>query len=171
MFARPRGTSPMPTARAPCRRGSSPASRRSARAPYTGGPGHRDVYEMWGSDMLKLFQQAGLPRRTPPPFDPRCETHLAESQGSTRPQITSPLRGVVYSLRAKRLGQEIITLRATTGAGVREVYWFVGKTFVGKAPPGGSLAWRAEAPGSFMVRAVDDQGQADSRLIELAVVP
>jgi len=81
------------------------------------------------------------------------------------------LRGVVYSLRAKRLGQEIITLRATTGAGVREIYWFVGKTFVGKAPPGGSLAWRAEAPGSFMVRAVDDQGQADSRLVELAVVP
>ncbi len=139
--------------------------------PYTGGPAHRVVYEMWGSDLLKLFQQAGLPRRTPPPFDPRCEMHLAESQGSTRPQITSPLRGVVYSLRAKRLGQEIITLRATTGAGVREVYWFVGKTFVGKAPPGGSLAWRAEAPGSFMVRAVDDQGQADSRLVELAVVP
>jgi len=139
--------------------------------PYTGGPVHRVVYEMWGSDLLKLFLQAGLPRRTPPPFDPRCETHLAESQGSTRPQITSPLRGVVYSLRAKRLGQEIITLRATTGAGVREVYWFVGKTFVGKAAPGGSLAWRAEAPGSFMVRAVDDQGQADSRLVELAVVP
>jgi len=139
--------------------------------PYTGGPAHRVVYEMWGSDMLKLFQQAGLPRRTPPPFDPRCETHVAESPGGPRPQITSPLRGVVYSLRAKRFGQEIITLRATTGAGVREVYWFVGRTFVGKAPSGGSLAWRADAPGSFMVRAVDDQGQADSRLIELAVVP
>jgi len=46
-----------------------------------------------------------------------------------------------------------------------------GKRFLGKAPPGGSLAWRPEAPGSFRVRAVDDQGQADSRLIELAVVP
>src|SRR2546422_8833320 len=41
--------------------------------PYTGGPVHRVVYEMWGSDLLKLFQQAGLPRRTAPPFDPRCE--------------------------------------------------------------------------------------------------
>ena len=54
---------------------------------------------------------------------------------------------------------------------MREVYWFVGKSFVGKAPPGGSLAWKAAVPGSFMVRAVDDQGQADSRLVELAVVP
>jgi penicillin-binding protein 1C len=139
--------------------------------PYIGGRVHRVVYEMWGSDMLKLFQQAGLPRRSPPPFDAACDTPVAASPGGPRPQITSPLRGVVYALRAKRLGQETITLRATTGAGVREVYWFVGKSFVGKAAPGASLAWRAEAPGSFMVRAVDDQGQADSRLIEVAVVP
>jgi penicillin-binding protein 1C len=139
--------------------------------PYTPGPAHHVVYEMWGSDMLKLFQQAGLPRRTPPPFDPRCQTHEAGSSGGPPPQITSPLRGVVYALRAKRLGQEAITFRATTGAGVRTVYWFVGRSFVGKAPPGGTLAWTPEAPGSFLVRAVDDQGEADSRLIELAVVP
>jgi penicillin-binding protein 1C len=139
--------------------------------PYTVGPAHHVVYEMWGSDMLRLFQQAGLPRRTPPPFDPRCETRTPGPVGSPQPQITSPLRGVVYSLRAKRLGQETITLRATTGAGVREVYWFVGKSFIGATPAGGTLPWRPQAPGSFMVRAVDDQGQADSRLIELAVVP
>ena len=138
--------------------------------PYTTGPTHRVVYEMWGSDMLKLFQQAGLPRRTPPAFDPRCAAHSPETVAAAPPQITSPLRGVVYSLRAQRLGQETIALRATTGAGVRDVYWFVGSSFLGKAPPGGSLAWRPASPGSFMVRAVDDQGQADSRLIELAVV-
>ena len=138
--------------------------------PYTTGPTHRVVYEMWGSDMLKLFQQAGLPRRTPPPFDPRCETHGPDAVAAAAPQITSPLRGVVYALRAQRLGQETITLRATAGAGVRDVYWFVGSSFLGKAPPGGSLSWRPAAPGSFVVRAVDDQGQADSRLIELAVV-
>ena len=139
--------------------------------PYTVGPAHRVVYEMWGSDMLKLFQQAGLPRRTPPPFDPRCEARTADAQAGPPPQIKSPLRGVVYSLRAKRLGQETITLQATTGPGVREVYWFVGRSFLGRAAPGGSLAWRPEAPGSFMVRAVDDQGRADARLVELAVVP
>jgi penicillin-binding protein 1C len=138
--------------------------------PYTSGAAHRVVYEMWGSDMLKLFQQAGLPRRTPPRFDPRCEAHAAERSAGPPPQITSPLRGVVYSLRAKRLGQETITLRATTGADAREVYWFIGKRFLGKTPPGSTLAWRPEAPGSFLVRAVDDQGLADVRLIELAVV-
>ncbi|HET7470580.1 MAG TPA: penicillin-binding protein 1C [Gemmatimonadales bacterium] len=139
--------------------------------PYTPGPAHRVVYEMWGSDMLRLFQQAGLPRRTPPPFDPRCESHSTGLPGSSPPQITSPLRGVVYSLRAWRIGQETFTLRATSGAGVRAAYWFIGKTFLGQVPPGGSLAWKPQAPGSFVVRVVDDQGQADARLVQLAVVP
>lgn len=139
--------------------------------PYTAGPTHRVVYEMWSSDLLKLFQQAGLPRRAPPPFDAVCAPHAVESPGDRPPQITSPLRGVVYTLRAKRLGEETITLRATTGPGVREVYWFLGQSFLGRAAPGASLAWRPDAPGSFMVRAVDDQGQADARLVELAVVP
>jgi penicillin-binding protein 1C len=143
---------------------------RRACPPFTAGMSHRVVYEMWGSDMLRLFQQAGLPRREPPPFDPRCEGHLADESGAPPPQITSPLRGVVYSLRAKQLGKETITLRATTSAGVREVYWFLGESFLGKAPSGGSLAWQPTSPGSYLLRAVDDRGNADARTIELALV-
>src|ERR1700736_555187 len=30
----------------------------------------REVYEFWPSDLLKLFERAGLPRRAPPPFLP-----------------------------------------------------------------------------------------------------
>lgn len=138
--------------------------------PVTAGPSHRVVYEMWGSEMLRLFQQAGLPRREPPPFDPRCEGLISELPEGTPPQITSPLRGVVYSLRSDRIGKETITLRATSGAGVREVYWFVGESFVGKAPPGGTVTWQPTAPGSFVLRAVDDQGQADSRTVDLTIV-
>jgi penicillin-binding protein 1C len=139
--------------------------------PITIGATHRVVYEMWSSDMLKLFQVAGLPRRTPPPFDPRCAVHQAASPAVPPPQITSPLNGVVYSLRAKRLAQESIQLRATAGAGVQAVYWFVGQEFLGKSTPGASLAWQPGAPGAFVVRAVDDQGQSDARSVDVAVVP
>jgi penicillin-binding protein 1C len=96
---------------------------------------------------------------------------VADGPGSAPPQITSPLRGVVYSLRSRRLGEETITLRATTSAGVREVYWFLDESFLGKAPAGTTLAWRPSAPGAFTLRAVDDQGHADSRRVELALVP
>jgi penicillin-binding protein 1C len=138
--------------------------------PITSGPTHRVIYEMWDSEMLKLFQQAGLPRRVPPPYDPRCEGRVATTTGAPAPEITSPLRGVVYSLRSKQLHDETITLRATTGSGVREVYWFIGERFLGKTPAGGTLAWRPGTAGEFVVRAVDDQGQADSRRIEVAIV-
>lgn len=139
--------------------------------PYTSGATHRVVYEMWSSDMLKLFQTAGLPRRTPPPFDARCAAHPEESPAVAPPQITSPLNGVVYSLRARRLDRESIQLRATASAGVQAVYWFVGQEFLGKSAPGASLAWQPGAPGAFVVRAVDDQGQSDARSVDVAVVP
>jgi penicillin-binding protein 1C len=138
--------------------------------PATTGPTHRVVYEMWDSEMLRLFQQAGLPRRSPPAYDPRCVDQVQRGPGSAPPQITSPLRGVVYSLRAQRLGEETITLRATTGPGVREVYWFVGDGFLGKTPSGGSLAWHPTTSGSFLLRAVDDQGEADSRVVRVDLV-
>ena len=139
--------------------------------PYTPGPAHPVVYEMWGSDMLRLFQQAGLPRRTPPAWDPRCAAHGADGDPGAPPQITAPLRGVVYSLRAAKLGRETITLQATTGATVRNVYWFVDRRYLGKAPRGAGFAWRPDAPGAFTVRAVDDEGRSDSRPIEISIVP
>ncbi|HWH02578.1 MAG TPA: penicillin-binding protein 1C [Gemmatimonadales bacterium] len=139
--------------------------------PYTAGTAHRVIYEMWSSDMARLFQEAGLPRRTPPPFDPRCETHVADNSAGIPPQITSPLRGVTYSLRARRLGAETITLRATASGGVHAVYWFVGSSFIGTSAPGATVGWRPDVAGSFVVRAVDDQGQADSRMVEVAIVP
>ncbi|HEX7917827.1 MAG TPA: hypothetical protein VF454_00410, partial [Gemmatimonadales bacterium] len=139
--------------------------------PTTTGPTHRVVYEMWDSEMLRLFQQAGLPRRSPPAYDPRCSAQLTDGPGSAPPAITSPLRGVVYSLRSHRLGEETITLRATTGAGVRVVYWFLDESCLGKAAAGATLAWHPSGPGAFTLRAGDDQGHADSRRVELALVP
>ncbi|HEY6783380.1 MAG TPA: hypothetical protein VI159_00425, partial [Gemmatimonadales bacterium] len=107
----------------------------------------------------------------PPAFDPRCETHAAGNSAGIPPQITSPLRGVTYSLRARRLGTETITLRATASGGVHAVYWFVGSSFIGTSAPGATVGWHPDVAGSFVVRAVDDQGQADSRMVEVAIVP
>ena len=79
-----------PIARTRWTPGTSRASRRSASASciarsrsiaQTGRPGcppyaagtRFEVFEFWSSDMLKLFRQAGMPRRTPPPL-PACAT-------------------------------------------------------------------------------------------------
>ncbi|HSY48900.1 MAG TPA: penicillin-binding protein 1C [Thermoanaerobaculia bacterium] len=128
---------------------------------------HPAVFEFWDSDMLRIFNQAGIPRRTPPPRDPRCGIDAVAGRGNP-PQITSPTGGVSYALRAFRT-EKAIPFQATTDADAREVFWFVNETFVGKAPSGKVFLWPAQ-PGSFVVRAVDDRGRSGSRDIAVTVV-
>lgn len=133
------------------------------------GPGTRtEVYEYWPSDLLKLFRQAGIPRRVPPGESPECPLDQRATHGQP-PQITTPQAGLVYSLRAKRIGKDSIPLQAVTDADARSVYWFIDEKLLGKSNSGQPFFWSAK-PGSFMVRAVDDQGRADVREIKVTVV-
>lgn len=135
----------------------------------SGAPGTRtEVYEYWPSDLLKLFRQAGMPRRVPPGESPECPLDNRATHGQP-PQITTPQAGLAYPLRAKRIGKETIPLQAVTDADVRSVYWFIDEKLLGKSKSGQPFFWSAK-PGNFMVRAVDDQGRADVREIRVTVV-
>ena len=129
---------------------------------------HKEVYEFWSSDMLRVFRQAGIPRRAPPTSDARCAAFENSSWGAA-PQIASPLSGVAYSLRANRVGEETIAFQATTDADARFVFWFVNENLVGKSAADAAFHWKA-IPGSFVVRAVDDQGRADARALKVELV-
>ena len=96
------------------------------------GPGiHEEVYEFWTSDMLRLFREAGMPRRIPPPAAACTEASAGERDA---PQIVAPLRGVVYTLR---LGNpQPLTLSANVSAQAQMTYWFAGKTYLGRAERG-----------------------------------
>ncbi len=126
-----------------------------------------ETYEYWPTDMQKLFRDAGLPRRTPPAFMPQCSEN--ENVGSP-PKITSPLRGVTYALRENHNAEESVNLRATTDADTNEVFWFADQTFIGRAKAGAGFAWRPNAAGNYLLRAVDDHGRADSRELRVTVV-
>jgi penicillin-binding protein 1C len=120
-----------------------------------------EVYEFWTSDMLRLFREAGMPRRVAPPA-PECG-NVSGDTGDERegPRIVSPMRGLVYTLRTSRLAP--LSLRADAAAGTQVVYWFAGNAYLGRAPFGESLAWLPTQPGRYSLRAVDDRGVADTR--------
>ena len=127
---------------------------------------HREVFEYWGSDMLQVFAQAGMPRRVPP-TPARCGTgaSLAADDG---PQIVSPLRGAAYVLRLK--SAPTLTLRANAGrAGA--VYWFADAAFVGSVAAGKDLVWSPPAAGKYTLSAVDAQGVADTRDVSVEFAP
>ena len=155
--ARP-GTCPTPGAPSASRRGSSRASRPSAsrRAPARahgrahGRGGLRGIrdHEMGGArilapDMLRLFREAGLPRRDPPRL-PDCASR-SEPDEAPAPTILSPQRGVSYAMRLSR--PAALALNANSAPGKQ--YWFAGNAFIGEAAPGQALAWLPPGAGRY----------------------
>jgi penicillin-binding protein 1C len=112
------------------------------------------TYEFWPSDLLKLFRSAGLERKMPPPLDPACRKFAG---AGAPPLISSPNRGIAYSITPD--GGTEIPFAAITDADSRVVYWFVDDRLVGTSRSGESFMWKAR-PGSFLVRAIDQQGRA-----------
>ena len=118
----------------------------------------REVYEFWPGDFLTLFEQAGIPRRVPPPFVPDTGSDLASRAGQ-KPIIVSP-----SSKEILLVSKKTIPLRAKADADVREIFWFAGKQFVGKTAPNQVLEWTAAA-GDYEVTALDDHGRAGSHSV------
>jgi penicillin-binding protein 1C len=130
--------------------------------PYDAATTRMEVFEFWPSDMMKLFREAGMPRRAPPRI-PDC----ASDDAADAPRIASPLRNVTYTLRG-RAGEESIALDTGVAADVRDVFWFDGAALIAKTPVRqGALAWRPAAEGLHLIRAIDDHGRTAERDVEV----
>lgn len=116
------------------------------------------VYEFWPSDILKIFQEAGLQRSTPPSFDPECNLADQNPQGLA-PHITSPQSSYVYTVRLKQTAPTI-PFTAFGDADVKTFYWFLNQSFLGQTSSNQTLLWTAKN-GDYLVRVVDDHGRAD----------
>jgi penicillin-binding protein 1C len=112
------------------------------------------LFEVWPSDILELFAQAGLARVVPPALDPGDGDNVGPI-GGWAPQILSPVAGLSY--RSDAPGERV-PLAAAVGSDVRKVWWFIDEAVVGQAARGESFLWKPKA-GHHVVRAVDDQGR------------
>jgi len=81
------------------------------------------------------------------------------SRTGQKPLIVSPSMKEILLASAKT-----VPLRAKTESDVREIFWFAGKQFVGKATPNEVLEWNAAA-GDYEITALDDHGRAGSRSV------
>jgi len=142
------------------------ATGRTACGPFDARTMTREVYEFWPSDLARVFVQAGVPRRRPPPG-----SDCAQSQDwqGTPPQITSPYRATRYTLRLSHPEQSDLALAASVDADVERLYWFVGDSFIGAADPGASLNWAPDRTGQFRISVVDDHGRHDEREVDVAL--
>ena len=126
-----------------------------------------EIIEFWDSDMLRLFREAGMPRRIPPTLPPECSNKTKQTTDD-KPQITSPLKGVVYTIRLSK--PEAIALKAS-GGGLGTIYWFADNSFIAKSEAGAGVPWSPQQAGHYILRAVDEAGQADNREVAVEFVP
>jgi len=119
----------------------------------------REVYEFWPTELLSIFRRAGVPRKLPPPFLPGTAAEFVARSGNV-PRITSPSSEREILLTSANT----IPLQAKADADVREIYWFAGKTFIGKGPPQEVVSWKASA-GQYELIALDDHGRSASSAI------
>ncbi|MES2089877.1 MAG: penicillin-binding protein 1C [Pseudomonadota bacterium] len=132
------------------------------------------VVEQWGSDMRRLFSQAGLPRRDVSTLacagrDGAAGMEGAEGQAATAPTITSPLRGVSYVLRTRE--PQALSLRAEGAAGVKALYWFADDALIARVAPGDAVNWLPPQARRYTLRVVDDLGRAESRELVVEQAP
>ena len=145
-------------------------SGRPACPPYDPATTHTEVFEFWSSDLLRLFREAGMPRRTPPAPDSACNGG-GEIDGGDAPRLTSPLTQVTYTLRTSK-PDETIALQASAAADARELYWFVDRAYLGRSLASeGGLPWRPDGGGWHTISVVDDRGRSASRDVKLEFAP
>ncbi len=122
---------------------------------------HREVFEFWPSDLLALFDRAGVPRRSPPPFLPGTATDLLGRSGQP-PHIIAPASGEKREIAfLSERSENTIPLRAKTDGDVREIYWFADKSFIGKSKATDVVSWKP-AHGRYELTALDDHGRSGS---------
>lgn len=132
-----------------------------------------EIFEFWPTDLQRLFRAAGMPRRTPPAL-PDCGS-AAEApvlagrpEDSDAPQITSPNRGVGYTLRLS--APVPVMLRANVSGGDGKLFWFANESLIGQGKAGADIPWTPPAPGKYQLRVIDGMGRADVREIVVEFV-
>ncbi len=129
----------------------------------------REVFEFWAPDLLEMFRQAGVPRRTPPALE-TSGSALAAADTQQPPRIVSPKPSLVYTLRQSHERSQSIPLRAETAPGVGRLFWFAGPRFLGSTDPTTAMLWRA-TPGRWQLHVTDDHGRSAEVAVRVEMVP
>ena len=126
---------------------------------------HQTVLEFWSSDFARIFRNAGFPK-APPPALLAASARPGTAAG---PRILSPKSDRIYQVSLAGKHDGVLDLTAATDGANDRLYWFVDAAYVGASRGSAPIAW-APVVGRHTVRAVDENGRADSRAVTVTAV-
>lgn len=129
---------------------------------------HIEVFEFWSSDLLKLFEQAKIPKKMPPNTN-HCLEH-ASTPTHEELRITSPSEYITYTLNHATLPTQFIPLSVTADAQIQTIYWFVNNAYIGHASAKESFEWHPIQQGNYYIQAIDDKGNVDEKRISVTLM-
>lgn len=130
---------------------------------------HWAIREIWPTDMLTLFKEAGIPRPVPPPYENSYDRSLTGREQQA-PRILSPLKEATYIFRPEEDKYGKIPLMGAVDGEVREIFWFANGHILGKSPPQETLYWSPD-PGIYNLILLDDRGFSTDREVVITMEP
>ena len=141
--------------------------RRLAGPPKDPTTAHEAVVEFWPSDLARLFRQAGTPRSVPPMLLSSSGSRAANDAAG--PHILSPKADYIYQTRLESGTDEVLNLNAAADGAGNQIYWFIDSNYLGSSMASLPLEWKLVA-GRHVIRAVDESGRADSRIVTVKAI-
>lgn len=127
---------------------------------------HREkVYEFWPTQILELLAKSGFKRKTAPDFLPQCKSEQFFVLGRA-PHFISPRPSVKYVVNSLAKKTQILPFKVNAEGDVKELFWFVGKDFVGSSRSDESFQWALKL-GKHQIKVVDDHGRFNQTEIEV----
>lgn len=135
--------------------------------PFDRNTTHVEIFEFWSSDLLKLFDQAGIPKKRPPSTQHCLQPIPTFSYDGVH--ITSPSEYLTYVLERNQLETQFIPLVATMDADIQTLYWFANGIYLGNSSSKTSFEWHPDQSGSYMIQAIDDKGNSDQKRVQISI--
>lgn len=128
---------------------------------------HMEVYEFWPTDILQLFKQSGIRKKTPPRFMPDCKINLTSSMG-TPPYIITPSANSTYNVYSSNMKE--IGIKVSTDADADTVHYFINKKYLGSAKSGTNFFWYPVL-GNHVLTVTDNIGRSSSVNFSVKLLP
>ncbi|MFV0626665.1 MAG: penicillin-binding protein 1C [Alphaproteobacteria bacterium] len=127
-----------------------------------------ETYNFWPSNVLKIYEQAGISKKGPPDFLEDCDEIGIFNQGKP-PIIQYPTNESTYIVRSHQLADEKIILKGSMDSDATTLFWYANGKLIGSSKAEETLEMKTEV-GEIEIIATDNLGRSAKSIIKIKLI-